>query len=67
MLEMLKAKLHEIQVMSLVNVEQFERTLSISDLDKRAKAYLYKACDVRREELEGDPTVVVSEFDLEEE
>ena len=50
--ELLKAKVMDIQKMSVIELHNFGTEVSVSLLDAKAKEYMYRAIEIRQLELE---------------
>lgn len=65
--EMIKTKIEDVSEMDLHELEEFGRTVSMSDVNDKAKYFLYKAIDIRKDELSTPASNIEhGEFDIRE-
>jgi len=63
--QLIKAKIKDIRIMGVFELDEFGVSLSTSMVDNKSKFYLYEEIDKRREELEKEisPMAESSEID----
>lgn len=64
----LKSKMIEVSKMSGLELFEFEKVLSMSDIDEKAKSFLNKSVDLRRtylEDISVSVEAVCADFDYE--
>ncbi len=64
--EMLREKIEGIRDMGAKELEEFEKVLALSSVAGRAREYLMRAIDIRRDELSSRDSAVVVDGDLDD-
>jgi len=64
--EMLREKIEEIKDMGKEELEDFSKVVSLSSVAGRAREYLMRAIDIRRDELCSRDSAVVVDGDLDD-